>query len=131
MACKGRNKKKCFNFARMADKRVIIQTPTLVEDDYGGQSVTWGNTYTVWAYIKSSTGREVFDSEQMESRVSHTFTIRYNSALKDTAETGKYRISFDGRLFEVRYIRNLEADLKSEGSTYQMLYADENVGGIE
>ena len=130
MACKPTSSK-CFNFAKSADKRIVIQEPTETVDDYGGQSVTWGAQSTVWAHIKSATGREVFQSEQLQSRVSHVFTIRYQSDLKDTSVTAKNRISFDGRFFQIRYVRNVSADMKSEGTKYQMIYADETKDGIE
>jgi len=121
---------KCFNFAKEADNRIVIQVRSESSTDYGGQSGSWSAENTVWAVINSSGssifGREVFIQGQNQSRVSHKFIIRYISAYKDTAETAKRRISFDDRIFNIRNIRNLDDTLKKEGTAYQEIWAEEN-----
>ena len=56
--------------------------------------------------------------------------IRYQSALKDTKETVKKRIFFDDRYYSINFIQNLSEDMKNEGTSYQMIYVEENGGSI-
>ena len=95
-------------------------------DDYGGETVTWQTQSTVWAAIKPMSGREIVSQEQNESKVTSKFIIRYQSALKDTALTASYRISYDGRIFPIKYIINYDENMKDEGKQYQLLLCEEN-----
>ena len=94
-------------------------------DDYGGESTSWTAQSTVWAAIMPLSGREVYTQDQSQSRVTTKIIIRYQSALKDTQTTGAYRVSYDGRFFPVKYIRNLSEDMKSEGTQFQELFCEE------
>lgn len=117
----------CDNFAGRANKRVILQPPTLTGDNYGGQTVSWStNNLTIWAIVEPQSGREIFGQGQDQSRVDVKITIRYQSTLKNTATAGKYRVSFDSRIFTVLSIKNLDEDMKREGKAYQVLSCVEN-----
>lgn len=116
---------KCGEFRARATHRIDIQQNTGTSDVYGGQTTAWSTIYTVWAVIEPLSGREVFAQEQMQSRVTSKMTIRYQSALKNTQEAGKYRIAYDSRIFPIYYVRNLADDMKSEGKTYQELFTIE------
>lgn len=117
---------KCGQWRTKATHRVVIQEISESGDDYGGFSNSWVTQSTVWAAIEPLNGREVFLQQQNQSRVKSKFIIRYQSALKNTATTGAYRVSYDGRIFPVVYLRNLEEDFKNEGKQYQELYVEEN-----
>lgn len=120
---------KCNQFSKKARNKVTIQQRSVSGDDYGGSSGTWSTLSTEWAIIEPSSGREVFETAQLQSRVTSKITIRYNSSLKDTAVTGKYRISFDGRIYQIRYVQNLHEDMKREGAAFQKLFCEENDAG--
>ncbi len=117
---------KCGEFNAKARSRVVIQARTDTVDSYGGASVAWSTLATVWAIIEPASGREFLQSNQLQSRTSHKITIRYQSSLKNTASAAKNRISFDDRLFSVKYIKNLDEDMKREGKAFQQLYCEEN-----
>lgn len=123
MACKT---KKCDSFSGKARHRITVQSQSLAVDDYGGASNTWTSAGTFWAMMKPMNGRDVFASEQNMSRVTHSFTIRYKASFANTKDFGSYRISYDGRLFEVKYIRNLDNTRKVEGTAFQEIIAEEN-----
>ena len=116
----------CGDWRKKASHRVTVQSKTLVRDNYGGSSVTWSDVGTYWASIEPLSGREIYMQDQHQSKVNSKMTIRYQSALKDTATTGGYRIQFDGRLFPIVYVRNLSDDMKNEGKTFQQLFVTEN-----
>jgi SPP1 family predicted phage head-tail adaptor len=120
-----------FNFASLAKHRVTIQKQIKTEDGYGGTAVAWQDLAIVWAIIKPYSGREVFYSEQKQSRVTHKITVRYNALFADTKVTGSYRILYGDRVLNVRFIRNLELDMENEGRDYQEMTAEENAQTIE
>lgn len=122
-------KKLCEDFASLARNKIIIQVPAEVGDAYGGFAVTWASTYTLWSYAIPTTMKEQWQSELLQSKVTHRFYIRYNSNLKDTKTVAKNRISFDGRLFQIVGIRNLDRMMKYEGKVYQEIQAVENEAG--
>lgn len=121
----------CGEWRSKASHRIVIQSRSTVVDDYGAFTNTWVTQSTVWATIEPLSGREVFLQQQQQSKVKSKFTIRYQSALKDTATTGAYRISYDGRLFPIVYVRNLEEDFKNEGTQYQQLFVEENAPEVQ
>lgn len=117
----------CDSFSGRANKRITIQPRTESGDNYGGQAVVWTTSnISVWAIIEPQSGRETFAQGQDQSRVDSKMTIRYQPSIKSTAVAGKYRVSFDGRVFTVLYIKNLDEDMKREGKAYQVLSCVEN-----
>ncbi len=130
MACGSPCKNK-LDFASLAKTRITIQKQTLVDDNIGGQTLTWTTILTVWAIVKPYSGREVFYSEQKQSRVTHKMTIRYNSLVSNTKVAGSYRITFADRIFNVQFVRNLDMDMQSEGKDYQELTVEENAQTLE
>ena len=117
---------KCGEFSALAKNRIVIQQRTEVADTGGGFAVTWSTLSTVWAVIEPTSGREPYLQGQSQSRVTSKMTIRYQTALKNTASIADYRVSFDGRIFPIKYIKNLEEDLKREGKFFQILMCEEN-----
>lgn len=120
---------KCREFRSKANHRIIIQKMSNTGDNYGGETVSWQTQSTVWADIQPLSGNELFRQDMQQSMVRNKMIIRYQSDLKDTALTGKYRVSYDGRLFPIKYITNLAEDMISEGKAYQILYCEENSAG--
>jgi SPP1 family predicted phage head-tail adaptor len=66
-----------------------------------------------------------FQSDNLQTRVTHVIVIRHQSALADVKETVKMRITLDGRLFDVRAVKNMDDSLKDYGKAYQVIMADE------
>lgn len=116
----------CNNFSAMAKDRVLIQSPSETTDSYGGRTSSWADVGTYWAWIVPVSGRELFAQQSNQSRATHKMTIRYVSSFKNIKNISDYRVSFDGRYFAVRAIRNLDTDMKSEGKDFQELIVEEN-----
>lgn len=117
---------KCGEFPSQAQHRITIQQRVDVADSYGGTTVTWSTLQQSWAVIEPSSGRESYLQGQLQSRVSSKMTIRYIAGLKNTATAAKYRVSYDDRIFSVKYIKNLDESLTREGKVYQQLLCEEN-----
>jgi SPP1 family predicted phage head-tail adaptor len=117
-------------FSSKARNRIIIQKPTETVDSYGGRTTSFTTHSTVWAQITPTSGRELFAQGAVQSRLSHKILIRYQASLKDVKASSDFRISYDGRLFGVQGIRNLDTDMKTEGRFFQELLCEENGADI-
>jgi len=114
------------DFNSIAKNRITIQSPTETVDAYGARTVSFATQSTVWAQITPNSGREIFAQGAIQSRYTHKILIRYQAELKNIAVISDYRVSFDGRLFSIQAIKNLDDDMKSEGKFFQELLCEEN-----
>ena len=81
--------------------RVVIQSATRGRDAVGGQVDTWGTHATVWASIEPMGTGEQWRRHQMEARADFRVGIRYLATV-----TTKMRVTYDGRTFEIRGIKD-------------------------
>ncbi len=84
--------------------RVVIQKKDDAASRINGET-TWNDYATAWARIEPVTGRQTSDSNMMktDSEVTHRITIRFLRGL-----TPDMRISFDGRIFKIEVILNID-----------------------
>lgn len=113
------------DFASKATKRVKIQSPGEVGDDAGGRVVTWTDVLTLWAIIEPMAGKEVWLSSQLQSRVDARITVRYQASLADTTTAAKLRVLFGSRVYNIKAVKNLADDMKTEGTSFQQLLCTE------
>lgn len=113
------------DFASKANKRIIVQLPISTPDDAGGRVDAWTDALTVWAVMEPMGGKEVFLSSQLQSRVDERITIRFQSSLVDTTLAAKNRVKFGTRLFNIKFVKNLADDMKTEGRAFQQLLCTE------
>ena len=113
------------NFAINARSRILIEAQTVNATDTGGQTITWNSIGTFWAMAEPLNGKEIFAQMQLQSVVTHRFTIRYLSQLKNTANGAKYKITMDNRTFNIKAIKNLDNNRQYEGTYYQEIMAEE------
>lgn len=111
----------CNSFSTKARNRVTIQKRTDTVSDYGGVTPTWSTLSKVWAIMEPVSGRESYVNAKLLSTVTHKITIRYISDIKVTDTAATHRILYDGRYFNIKYIRNLHDDMKTEGKEYQVM----------
>lgn len=78
------------------DRRITIQSATLIDDGYGGQVETWGDVATVWAQFLPGGGNERFASAQVYAETQARFRIRWRAGLSP-----KNRVLFDGKAWDV------------------------------
>jgi len=82
------------------DRRVIIQGPTSVINDYGERTVSWSTYATVWAAIeRKASASQSNSAEQLVSFQSVTFMIRQSSQVALLSPS--YRISYSGKIYEI------------------------------
>jgi len=113
------------DFPSMATKRISVQAATTADDGAGGRSETWAETFSLWAFIEPMAGREIYVNAQLQSRVDARITIRYQPALSDTTTAAKLRVLFGTRVYNIKAVRNLADDMKTEGTAFQQLFCVE------
>ena len=82
--------------------RVIIQTPTEVNDSRGQAIKTWATFATVYAAVEPISGREYFDAAQINAEITTKIIIRSLPGV-----TQKMRVSYDSRLYNIQSIINI------------------------
>lgn len=89
--------------AARLDRRITIQSRTEAQDATTGEATyTWADVDTVWAEIQELRGREYFAARQVQADIGVKFTIRYRAGV-----TVLNRISYDGRVYNIRHIATL------------------------
>ncbi len=87
------------------NRRITIEQPVEIADGAGGLMRNWSAVATVWAEIipQRTGGGEAVFAEQIEAASTHRITLRYRSGI-----TPDMRIQYDGRVFNIRQITNVE-----------------------
>lgn len=109
------------DFASAANARIMVQSTIEIDDGYGGRSTTWSDELPLWAVVEPTTGREIYVNAQLQSRVDAEFLIRYQPTLSDTTSAAARRIVYGSRIYNIKAVRNLSGDLKTEGAEFQQL----------
>lgn len=108
--------------------RITIQKQSFTRNNYGEKVGVWNDNINVWAQIQPLRGREYFESQQVQSAVSHRIRMRYRTLSDGSLITPKERIKWvhpktgDDRYFEINSIinpdeRNVYLDLMCTEST--------------
>lgn len=64
--------------------RVTIETKREERDAHGGVVEAWYPVATVWASVQPLQGRELFLAQQVDARLSHRVTLRYQADVTPT-----------------------------------------------
>ena len=83
--------------------RINVQRATKTPDGGGGSSVSWPNVATVRAYVKPISGGERLQALRLESDITTRIFVRYGLDVLPSD-----RIEYNGRLFVIKAILNLE-----------------------
>ena len=58
--------------------KLHVQTQTRTSDGGGSQNVTYGDSFSIFGMIEPKTGSERVFGDQLEERVTHIITTRFN-----------------------------------------------------
>tara|TARA_Y100000004_G_scaffold54130_2_gene60291 strand:- start:6780 stop:7109 length:330 start_codon:yes stop_codon:yes gene_type:complete len=107
-----------MSIAGQMRNRIVLQTLGGSTDAGGGQTTSYSTSSTVWAKVENLSGNESVFGGQVRDTANYRFTIRYLSSL-----TEKFRISYNSKLFQITYIKDIEEGKKK----YQEILAQEGV----
>jgi len=83
------------------NRRVTVQSRSTAQDTAGQQSLTWTDIATVWAGVRSLTGRELARAQMVNTEVSHEVTIRFDAQWSDPLVMAGRRLTYGARIFNV------------------------------
>lgn len=84
------------------DRRISIQAPTEVRDEYGGSTTTWDELREVWAAYIPLRGQELFAAQQVTPEAQVKFrTIWYDGVDE------RMRIVFEGKNYGIEYVAEI------------------------
>jgi SPP1 family predicted phage head-tail adaptor len=84
------------------DRRITIEQPTESTGAIGDVTESWSDFATVWAGKDDRSGREALSPEIERGEVETVWRIRHLDGL-----TMKMRIVYDGRIYDIRSIREI------------------------
>jgi len=90
------------NLSSKLNRRITIEEVTETSDSAGGFTVSWATKAILWAMIKPISAIENFEANKIEGKVSHLIVVRYMNGI-----TPKMRISYDGRVFDIKGVINV------------------------
>lgn len=85
------------------DQRIIIQEPVTVRSDTGASVATWAAKCVMWASVSEFAGTEKNSNDKITAIENTLFTMRYIPNI-----TTKMRISYDGRIYNIRSIQRVQ-----------------------
>ena len=81
--------------------QLIIQVPTLTQNDEGVSTITWTDWQTVWAQPLKKEGREYFKLSNNNSEITEIFRIDYIGKVSP-----HHRIKFKCQYYEIISVIN-------------------------
>lgn len=89
--------------SRDLNRLVTLQRPMETDNGAGGTTPSWVKVADVWAKMRPGRGGEGLRWGQLTATTMETITIRHFPGLSET-----WRIVFEGRVFNIRDIADLE-----------------------
>ncbi len=87
------------------DRRITIRRNQPIQGGSGALKDNWVALQTVWAAVKYDRGSERFVTQQVVGQGVVTFVIRWSTTMSIITVTD--RVSFDGRDYDIRDVREL------------------------
>jgi len=91
---------------------VSLQTRSRSTDSGGGYTSSFGNTRTLFAYVKPLNGTEEFKSGRIQHKLTHDVYTRYYNNIDYNSNGDQMRISWSDngttRILSVKYVYTLE-----------------------
>lgn len=87
----------------MLRHNIALQSRANTADGSGGYTTVWTTYATVGARLENVSGSERLHSQRLDAETTVKATIRYRSDITESD-----RVSFDGKVYQIRHIDNLE-----------------------
>lgn len=102
--------------------RLTLQQRSTTQDASGGQSTTWSDVATVWAFVRPLSGREIIAAQAVNSELTHQITIRWQAAYASPKAMAAMRLVAGGRIFNIQSAAN-----EREENRYLVMMATEGL----
>lgn len=82
--------------------KITIQQKDNTKNDYGEPNGEWEDVYAnTWAKIAHLSGKQLWEAEKVNSKITHEVIIRYKAGIKSSM-----KVIFGDRYFEIMYSLN-------------------------
>jgi len=85
------------------NKRMMVETYTVIKDRHGAPIESWAPAFPVWAHVQPLTGSERFIAQQVVPTASSKVTMRWRNTIKE-----KDRLKLSGRIFQIESLQNVD-----------------------
>lgn len=83
--------------------RIVIETPTETQDNYGEITETWETLLTVWASLDNVSAGELFEAGSQVQQNHFVFELYCDSSV-----TTECRIKYGTRYFDIEGVENVD-----------------------
>jgi SPP1 family predicted phage head-tail adaptor len=87
-------------------RNLAYQQKTQVPDSLAQPQPTWTTLAQFWCGIRSPTGRESLNAQQIKAQVSHVVETRFSPSTP-VLPTGRF-VTEDNRVFNISYVLNVD-----------------------
>lgn len=88
---------------------VVLEVKTKTRNTYGSETVAWTTNVGAWADVKPLRGSNYLASQQLQSAITHSITMRYQTLANSTEiKPGYCRVKFGDRPFQIQSVINPE-----------------------
>lgn len=88
---------------------VVLETKTKSRNSFGSETVAWTTNIGTWADVKPLRGSNYFASMQLQSAITHSVTMRYQTLANSTEILPGYcRLKLGDRAFTIQSVINPE-----------------------
>ena len=84
------------------DRRIVIESRTIVQSPTGAPTETWATFATRWAAKRDLSGREYFEGRKDQAEVTTEFTIRWLAGLQR-----EMRVVHDGVTYDIQHLAEI------------------------
>jgi SPP1 family predicted phage head-tail adaptor len=85
---------------------VLIQAQSMTQDAVGGPLTAWTTVLSCFAGISTMSSREVYQTAQFVSEVTHRVTIRWPGP--SVSIQGGMQVVFGSRIFKIQNVENVQ-----------------------
>lgn len=93
-------------------ERITIQKSSLGNDKAGNHVLAWEDYFSCSAYVNNLSGKEYWETAQVNAQKDIYFIIRYCSEVAGM-DTEHYRVLFRGQIYDITFIDNVRYQNKT------------------
>lgn len=82
--------------------RVVFQSPTITQDDFGEPDKSWSTLCTSWALVQPLSGSERLKANEVQGEITTRIVTRNRSELSGIGPDD--RATWSGRTFDIRAV---------------------------
>lgn len=85
--------------------RVTVQEPSQIQDEFNQIDTSWTPVYQAWASIRTLTQRELAQSQDLASEVTHEITMRFPCGVLLNAQM---RVVRGSHIYKIQALSNVD-----------------------